>query len=287
MDELFSYDERRTYEFCERMSKLLARVPWEVKWLCQMKVAGLKPELLDAMRDAGCFMVSYGFESFSPTVLRSMRKGITPQQIENAIKHSLDRGISIQGNFIFGDKAETLETAKETLDFWKKHPEAGLLLYFIVVCPNSELYQYCVNNGFIKNKLDHIRYYLFDPINITSLSHRDFMTLRAMVDGHTIKYRPAATDVVLTEDRVTARCPHCKTVVTYNNYDIQLQRRITKAFYCRHCRRRFFVERDTAFKKILRRIKTQPFIYRYFYGFKGVLKSLKKWKNQQKECGLT
>ncbi len=118
-DELFSNNKERLYEFCRRFKEFADTLPWEVKWGCQMRVDSLDEKLLETMKDSGCFMVSYGFESYSPKILKSMKKYIKPEQIHNAIHKTLDKGISIQANFIFGDVAETMDTAMETLNFWK------------------------------------------------------------------------------------------------------------------------------------------------------------------------
>jgi len=239
-DELFSYNEKRVYEFCRRFREFTDTLPWEVKWFCQMRVDRLKDSMLDTMRESGCFLISYGFESYSPTVLRSMKKHIYPEQIHRAVHATLDRGTAIQANFIFGDKAETLQTAQETLDFWKDHLEAGIALFFIFACPNSEMYQYCIKKGIIKDKLDFIANHLFDVLNMTAMSDADFFKLRTTVAKYISKYSVQSVPLKRTLTSVTTRCPYCKEIIEYGNL-------ITKrVFYirqvsCRNCRKRYFI----------------------------------------------
>ena len=80
LDELFSASVERVYEFCERIKG------YEIKWIVQMRVDIITKELLQTMRDAGCLSISYGLESFSPAVLKNMRKHISLADIENALK---------------------------------------------------------------------------------------------------------------------------------------------------------------------------------------------------------
>jgi len=89
--------------------------------------AGQRRNARDARRHAEVrlLLISYGFESYSPVVLQSMKKHTTPDQIHSAIHATLDKHISIQGGFIFGDIAETLETAQETLDFLARSSGSG------------------------------------------------------------------------------------------------------------------------------------------------------------------
>ena len=184
IDDLFSYNQQRALEFCTRFQEFKATLPWEVKWFCQMRVDRLDGKLLDAMKESGLFAFSYGFESYSPTVLKSMKKNISPEQIHYAIHATLDRRISLQGNFIFGDKAETLQTAKATLDFWKDHADTGISLDFVHPFPGSAIYEDCLETGMIKDRLEFARAHLFDPVNMTLLSSLDFIKLQLMVQEY-------------------------------------------------------------------------------------------------------
>lgn len=238
-DELFSYSDERVYEFCAKFSEFVATLPWKVGWTCQMRVSGLKDNMLDAMKDAGCYMVSYGFESYNPLVLKSMKKGITPEQIHHAIHATLDRKISIQANFIFGDKAETIETARETLDFWKDHQEAGILLAFILACPNSAMYQYCIEKGIIQDRLEFIKYNIHDIYNMTSMSDVEFLGLKVLVQKYMVRYSPYAVPIGGTSTSLTIKCPHCNEINEYKNY-VKKKKLYNRMMYCRSCRKRFF-----------------------------------------------
>jgi len=270
-DELFSYDEKRVLEFCDRFKALSRTIPWEVKWICSLRVEGLKESVLDALVSAGCFMVGFGFESYSPTVLKSMNKSITPQQIHKAVHATLERKISIQANFIFGDKAETMETAKETLKFWADHIEAGILLFFVLALPNSEIYQHCIRKSIIKDKLDFINHHLFDVLNMTSLTEEQFMELRLMVAKHIHGYSVYAVPLKRTKNSVEIRCPFCKSKLKFKNY-ITPPLIFFFMMHCRVCRKQFY--NVSALYKIaarLARVLFSPLLYRIFQWTKRLL----------------
>jgi radical SAM superfamily enzyme YgiQ (UPF0313 family) len=140
-DDLFSLKKERIYEFCKEIKKINKEINRELKWLCQLSPAHLNNdiELLKTMKNAGCEIISWGFESYSPEVLKSMRKPITPQQIDSAIKLTIEAGITVQGNFIFGDIAETKETSQITLDYWKNNCKGQLILTCIQPYPGSAI----------------------------------------------------------------------------------------------------------------------------------------------------
>ncbi len=238
-DELFSYNEQRVYEFCREFKTFSATIPWEVKWICQLRVSGIKDELLDTMKESGCYMISFGFESYSTVVLKSMKKETTPEQIHHAVHAVLDRNISLQGGFIFGDKAETLRTAKETLDFWKEHRESGLGLVFILPYPDSEMYRHCIRKGLIKDRLHFIENDLGKILNMTEMSEDEFLKLRSTIFKYNHKYAISAIAMSMDLDTLVIKCPHCRNVVRYNNFKFPTGKFFRRIMYCRNCRKRF------------------------------------------------
>lgn len=66
-----------------------------------------------SLKAAGLFYISYGLESASEPILKSMRKKITVPMIDRALEATRECGIGIQGNFLYGDPAETPAPAGE------------------------------------------------------------------------------------------------------------------------------------------------------------------------------
>lgn len=247
-DELFSHDLKRVYEFCERMTQLRRKTPWELVWGCQMRVDRLDDTLLAAMKQAGCFEVSYGFESYSAEVLKSMRKHITPEQIDSAVTMTLKHNLSLQANFIFGDLAETPATARTTLAYWKAHREAGIQLGFINPYPGTKLYAHCLEKGLIRNRLDFISNHVTDFPNMSeAFSTREFAALRFEVFACQMDQAAGVVPSSLHRDdatglyRMKVTCPHCKQSIQYQNYEIPRPAIFSIMCFCRNCHRRFFI----------------------------------------------
>lgn len=265
-DELFSYNRERVYDFCERFRKIQNETPWEVKWACQMRVDKLDDEFLRTMKDAGCHMVSYGFESYNPVVLKSMKKHITPAQIDNAIHLTIKNNISIVGNFIFGDKAETARSAKETSDYWKANRHAGLRFGYVNPYPGTEIYYHCLNRGIIKDKLDFIENHISDVFNMTdTMTDEEFLQLNYDL-ADCLKHRIVAFPQRICRNNdgtksFTIKCPHCNKVVQYNNYvGITLTSDIQT--FCRGCRGSFYLMSRFRYYSILLRMMIYSLIGR-------------------------
>ncbi len=152
LDQLFSANHQRMLEFAARIKKYNL-----AGWGGSFRVNNVTLPLLKTLKDAGLKYIGYGLENINDEILVSMNKRITRAEIENALKLTKDAGIIHSGNFIFGDPAETLETARYTLNWVIKNPQNCIAMVFLKAIPDSPIYQFAIKNNLIKDKLKHIR----------------------------------------------------------------------------------------------------------------------------------
>jgi radical SAM superfamily enzyme YgiQ (UPF0313 family) len=224
LDELFSYDKERALEFCRQFKEYQKTIPWRIEMYCNLRVDCADAEILDAMKSCGNVVIGLGLESYNQDVLNSMRKHITPEQITTTLQMIADRNLVPQGGFIFGDKAETLSTARETLNFIRENPHlsrGGLFMGFIIPFPGTAIYKHALQNGIIKDEIEFINKltstdYNYDNVcNLTTLSDEDFDKLKDEV--FTLKYTaiPVSVPTKITEDKIFVKCPHCGELQNY------------------------------------------------------------------------
>ena len=229
-DELFAYDKPRALEFCRQFGDYIATLPYTVEMYCNLRVDCADKEILDAMKKAGNTVIGLGLESMSPVVLKSMRKHITPEQTKRCFELIAENQQVPQGVFIFGDPAETLETAKFTTDFIKNNQNlirGGAGVGFIVPFPGTKIYRDAVKSGLIPNEaefIDHlctIDYGYDSNTNFTKLSEEDFLKLKDMVYSTSHGWRPQAVPLNIkrigTRTQLTVKCPHCGKIQDYLN----------------------------------------------------------------------
>jgi len=248
LDECFSLDKKRMTEFCKGISQLKKELSWELRWVNSMRVNDVDEESLKMLKDSGCDVISYGLESYSPVVLKSMKKMITPEQIDKAIKETFKNNIAIQGNFIFGDVAETKETANETLNYWGKNCDAQPYLAFIMPFPDSEMYQSCLKRGIIKDKLEFIKNLKGEfTINLTEkMSSGEFSQLKKEIDKALAKHRKIVKPLSLKkigEKRyeLKVECPYCKQTIEYRNFVIGNKLYYILYVMCKNCSKKFHI----------------------------------------------
>lgn len=97
-----------------------AMKPLTITWASQGTLEMAKdPELLAAMRDAGCVMVLIGFESIEPISLKQMRKAWNQTLGEqlDLIGRIHAAGIGIYATFVVGYDGDSEDTIARTVDF--------------------------------------------------------------------------------------------------------------------------------------------------------------------------
>ena len=214
-DEIFAMNKNRVIEFCEKIK------PFNLQWNAQMRVNMADENILRLMKDAGCQRIGFGFESGSQPVLKSMKKGIRVEQIETAMVLTKKAKMSINANFIFGDPAETVETARETFDFYRRHKGYGVLAIMLAPYPGTSLYYDFLNKNVIK---DPVKFFVDsyddngDVVNLTDMSDDEYRSLRLKTTLEEEKNRVYGK-VTQCEDlgelyELSLNCPHCASKIT-------------------------------------------------------------------------
>jgi anaerobic magnesium-protoporphyrin IX monomethyl ester cyclase len=94
-------------------------------------------DILKVMRDAGCSHLVYGYESFSPHVMKTIGKGATPETNMRSFFWTLEAGIRPIPNQIIGFPNEDFQSIRENMDAWKR---LGIVVkpFFATPYPGSE-----------------------------------------------------------------------------------------------------------------------------------------------------
>lgn len=92
----------------------------KIPFTCMGHVS-IKPEILEKMKKAGCVGIKLGIESADNEILKRLRKGITVEMAEAAVKKCKDLGIRTHLTYCIGLPGDTEETIKKTVEFAKSH----------------------------------------------------------------------------------------------------------------------------------------------------------------------
>ena len=134
--DLFTANKKWVRSFC----KLMLTKKIKVKWMCNSRVDTVDYDLLKIMKEAGCWMITFGIESGDQNILDSIGKHIKLNQIEEIINHCNQLKIISHGSFIFGLPGETKESIQNTITFAKSIPLDLAFFYLATPYPGTELF---------------------------------------------------------------------------------------------------------------------------------------------------
>jgi len=232
-DELFAVNKKRMVEFCQTLIDKKKEYGWDFDWMFQTHAnARLDEETLKLAKESGCYFFSYGLESASPTVLKSMKKKTQIPEIVETIKMADKVGIGFGGNLIFGDIAETPETIGETMKFYYEYGSSEFIFLDIIMpYPGSKLFEFCQEKGLITDKVNYYENIERLRYNMTSMPNRlyeeysHFFRITEVSwwqtkETWTSKIEVAEPDVIakymkLENYRLFATCPYCGEETEY------------------------------------------------------------------------
>ncbi|MBI4012790.1 MAG: B12-binding domain-containing radical SAM protein [Candidatus Rokubacteria bacterium] len=133
-DDIFTANKKRVKELLSRMIK--AGITPE--WGAQVRTETVDdPELLQLMRDSGCFNVYVGFESINPRTLKLFNKKQDLDKVNRAIDRFHAHNIRIHGMFVVGSDEDDVETIYATADFAKKRQIDSVQFMILTPIPGS------------------------------------------------------------------------------------------------------------------------------------------------------
>ncbi len=130
-DDLFTANQKHCLAVCEEILKRKI----DINWTSFARVDTVTENLLSKMKAAGCTAVSFGIESANPDILKTIKKGITVQQIIDAVRMCRRVGIRPYASFILGLPGETQDTIKESAVLAAKLQQEGLAYGFHILVP--------------------------------------------------------------------------------------------------------------------------------------------------------
>jgi radical SAM superfamily enzyme YgiQ (UPF0313 family) len=175
-DELLMSSKERTVELCESFIKAQLNITWD----CNGRLNYATPEVLKAMKAAGCVFINYGIESMDEQALRNMKKALTVKQIITGVENTITAGISPGLNIIFGNIGETKESLKLGVEFLLKYDDHAQLRTIrpVTPYPGCPLYYYGIEKGLLKDCEDFYEHKHLNSdlvaVNFTKLSDDEF-----------------------------------------------------------------------------------------------------------------
>jgi len=167
VDDTFTLNHNHTRAVCQEM----LRRNLKLKWSVFARVDRISEDLARLMNRAGCEWVLFGVESADEEILKTIRKGITPEEVRRGVKIAAEAGINVFNSFIFGLPGESRETAHKSLAFGDElYQEYGAKYGFHMLSPlpGTEIYERAKDYGIRILSRNWARYNANEPITETA-----------------------------------------------------------------------------------------------------------------------
>ena len=159
-DDTFTLQNTWVKKLCHLFNE---EVP-DLLWACFTRVDMVNKELLKTMHEAGCHRIGYGIESSNQELLDTIKKGITLDQIRNAVRWTKEAGIELGLSFMLALPGETPEKAHDTIKFAKELDPDYAQFCITTPYPGTELYNQAKKYGTLIH--DFPSYTIWNPVFI-------------------------------------------------------------------------------------------------------------------------
>ncbi|HEY2406692.1 MAG TPA: radical SAM protein [Polyangiaceae bacterium] len=144
-DDTFTTNKKRVIELCRGIRQRNLKFLWS----CDTRVDVLNEELLYEMRLAGCQRLSLGVETGSERILKNINKKITLDEIHQAADMAKRVGIQVRFYMMLGNRGETAETFRETLDFLSRVKPHQYIFSCLSIYPGTEDFHQAERAGWL------------------------------------------------------------------------------------------------------------------------------------------
>lgn len=111
-DDVFTIHPGWLIRFAAEMKRRGINIPFE----CISRADRMSPQVVDTLAQLGCFRVWIGSESGAQKILDAMQRGVTLQQVRDAVQLCKSRGIQTGMFLMWGYEGEDMEDVFATVD---------------------------------------------------------------------------------------------------------------------------------------------------------------------------
>jgi anaerobic magnesium-protoporphyrin IX monomethyl ester cyclase len=115
-DDVFTIHQGWLSRYSAELKSRALRLPFE----CISRADRLNDDVVDTLAELGCFRLWIGSESGSQRVLDAMERGVTVEQVQEAVERCKARGIQIGMFLMWGYEGEELDDIEATIQHVKK-----------------------------------------------------------------------------------------------------------------------------------------------------------------------
>jgi radical SAM superfamily enzyme YgiQ (UPF0313 family) len=158
VDDTFNVRKERVFEICQEINRRNLKVSWN----CRARVNIVTPELMEALKKAGCTRVHVGVEAGTEEGMRVLNKALNLEKVRKGMEIMKKSGITTLCYFMIGNPHEkTRDDIMRTIDFAISLDPDYVLFGVLTPYPKTAIYDEGVRRGILDP--NHWRNFILDP----------------------------------------------------------------------------------------------------------------------------
>lgn len=174
--DTFTIDREWASALCDKI--IDSELHGKIEFTANSRVKPLDIELLQKLKNAGCFMLAVGFESGNNETLSKIKKGSTREDNLRAAKLIKKAGLPLFGFFMIGFPWETKQDIINTLKFIFEIDPDFIEIHIAMPYFGTQLYNQCEEYNTIKSVAWGNDYFSPNTIGTQSVPIEDIISLK-------------------------------------------------------------------------------------------------------------
>jgi radical SAM superfamily enzyme YgiQ (UPF0313 family) len=158
VDDTITIDKKRVLRICDLIQREKLD---DIGFKVSARVDTVNPEVLAALKAAGCYRIHYGVETGTERLLKYLEKGAPIERVKRAFKWTREAGIETYAYMMIGIPTETREEMFSSVDFAIKLKTDYAQFSICTPYPKTELYYRLLKDGTIPH--DYWQDFAKDP----------------------------------------------------------------------------------------------------------------------------
>ena len=177
--DTFTIDHSWVKEVCQSILK--SNLKNKIQWVANSRVRPLKEDTPKIMKEAGCWLIAFGFETGSEETIKRIKKGATIEDNLRAAELVKKAGLKIYGFFLVGLPWENNEHLSDTEKHIFEINSDFIELHIAVPYYGTELYDMVKEEGLLKAPIIGQNYFEEATTGTKFLSPKELSSWRKRV----------------------------------------------------------------------------------------------------------
>ncbi len=145
--DLFTQNKKWVIQLCDR----IVEERLDISWAANSRVDTVNPDVLAAMKRAGCWLIAFGVEKGSNEALELIEKKATVEQAREALRLTREAGIRRSIYILVGLPADDRPTIEQDIRFARELDPDYLEIFYPYPFPGTPLYREAVAAGLLED----------------------------------------------------------------------------------------------------------------------------------------